>query len=156
MAGGLQVRVTTGAAALWSLTGRRPDRDAENLFRRADEALLEAKHARATHTPAAGWPVGGRRRRIAPAANEGSGPVPQGPITAPVTAPVGTHALRNGHHGHPAHSLQADDVDDVPVPAHDEQEPEPRDGVPPMPQTRRRRATVIDLSGAATTRTPFG
>ena len=156
VAGGLQVRVTTGAAALWSLTGRRPDRDAENLFRRADEALLDAKHARATQTPAAGWPVGGRRRRIAPAATEESEPVPQGPITAPVTAPVGTHALRNAHHGHPAHSLQADDVDDVPVPTHDEQEPEPRDGMPPMPQTRRRRATVIDLSGAATSRTPFG
>jgi hypothetical protein len=26
----------------------------------------------------------------------------------------------------------------------------------PVPTTRRRRATVIDLSGASTTRTPFG
>ena len=47
LADGLSVRVSTGFAALWSLTGRRPDRDAENLFRRADEALLEAKRRRA-------------------------------------------------------------------------------------------------------------
>ena len=46
LADGLEVRVTTGCAALWSLTGRRPDRDAEHLFRRADEALLEAKRRR--------------------------------------------------------------------------------------------------------------
>src|SRR4051794_26815330 len=72
----LTVRVTTGAAALWSLTGRRPDRDAENLFRRADEALLEAKHARATQTPAAGWPIGGRRRRLAAAPDEPRPPPP--------------------------------------------------------------------------------
>jgi diguanylate cyclase (GGDEF)-like protein len=43
---GLQVRVTTGCAALRSLTSRRPDRDAERLLRRADEDLLAAKQAR--------------------------------------------------------------------------------------------------------------
>ena len=77
VAGGLQVRVTTGAAALWSLTGRRPDRDAENLFRRADEALLDAKRARATQHACGRLAGGGRRRRIAPAAAEESEPVPR-------------------------------------------------------------------------------
>ena len=79
---------------------------------------------------------------------------PQPDLTAAVEAIA--RALRNGHHAHPAHSLQAEDVDDVPVPTHDEREPAPREGVRQMPQTRRRRATVIDLSGAATSRTPFG
>ncbi len=49
LADGLRVGVTTGSAALWSLTGRRPERDAEQLFRRADEALLEAKRRRGPH-----------------------------------------------------------------------------------------------------------
>src|ERR687886_671603 len=65
LADALTVRVSTGSAALWSLTGRRPDRDAENLFRRADEALLDAKRRRARGTTQPGWPVGGRRRRVA-------------------------------------------------------------------------------------------
>jgi diguanylate cyclase (GGDEF)-like protein len=43
VAAGLRVKVTTGCAALWALTGRRPAADAARLFRRADEALLEAK-----------------------------------------------------------------------------------------------------------------
>src|SRR5207237_815015 len=38
--------VTTGVAAVWSLSGRRPDADAEKLFRRADERLLHAKRDR--------------------------------------------------------------------------------------------------------------
>ncbi len=136
LADGLRVRVTTGSAALWSLTGRRPDRDAENLFRRADEALLEAKRARSARPPAAAWPVGGRRRRIAaadpaqPAAPLQPAPVAAavdrrrrspaeirsestGPVTAPITAPVAARANRAGHHAHPAHSLQGDDADDV-------------------------------------------
>jgi diguanylate cyclase (GGDEF)-like protein len=63
LADGLTVGVSTGSAALWSLTGRRPDRDAENLFRRADEALLEAKRRRAGDGPAAvAWPSPRRRR----------------------------------------------------------------------------------------------
>src|SRR5919202_24103 len=65
LADGLSVRVSTGSAALWSLTGRRPDRDAENLFRRADEALLDAKRRRARGGTQPAWPVGGRRRRVA-------------------------------------------------------------------------------------------
>jgi diguanylate cyclase (GGDEF)-like protein len=52
LADGLTVGVSTGSSALWSLTGRRPDRDAENLFRRADEALLEAKRRRPEDPPA--------------------------------------------------------------------------------------------------------
>jgi diguanylate cyclase (GGDEF)-like protein len=60
---GLDVGVSTGCAALWSLTGRRPDRDAENLFRRADEALLDAKRRRAVGgPPAVPWPAPRRRR----------------------------------------------------------------------------------------------
>jgi diguanylate cyclase (GGDEF)-like protein len=63
LADGLTVGVSTGSAALWSLTGRRPDRDAENLFRRADEALLEAKRRRAEGGRAAvAWPAPRRRR----------------------------------------------------------------------------------------------
>jgi diguanylate cyclase (GGDEF)-like protein len=63
LAGGLDVGVSTGSAALWSLTGRRPDRDAENLFRRADEALLEAKRRRSEGgPPAVPWPAPRRRR----------------------------------------------------------------------------------------------
>jgi diguanylate cyclase (GGDEF)-like protein len=64
LADGLAVGVTTGSAALWSLTGRRPDRDAENLFRRADEALLEAKRRRAEGSPpVTDWPPSRRRDR---------------------------------------------------------------------------------------------
>ena len=63
LADGLTVGVSTGSAALWSLTGRRPDRDAENLFRRADEALLEAKRRRVGDgRPAVAWPPPRRRR----------------------------------------------------------------------------------------------
>ncbi len=46
IAASLQVRITTGCSALWALTGRRPAADAERLFRRADESLLEAKRSR--------------------------------------------------------------------------------------------------------------
>jgi diguanylate cyclase (GGDEF)-like protein len=46
LAEGLEVSVTTGVAAVWSLSGRRPDADAEKLFRRADERLLEGKRSR--------------------------------------------------------------------------------------------------------------
>ncbi|HEX2805160.1 MAG TPA: GGDEF domain-containing protein, partial [Kineosporiaceae bacterium] len=45
---GLSVGITTGYAALWSLSHRRPDGDAEELFRLADEQLLEAKRRRGT------------------------------------------------------------------------------------------------------------
>jgi diguanylate cyclase (GGDEF)-like protein len=46
LADGLKVSITTGVAAVWSLSGRRPDADAERLFRRADERLLEGKRNR--------------------------------------------------------------------------------------------------------------
>jgi diguanylate cyclase (GGDEF)-like protein len=66
LADGLTVGVSTGSAALWSLTGRRPDRDAENLFRRADEALLEAKRRRVgVGRQTVAWPSP-RRRRASP------------------------------------------------------------------------------------------
>jgi diguanylate cyclase (GGDEF)-like protein len=73
LADGLTVGVTTGSAALWSLTGRRPDRDAENLFRRADEALLEAKRQRSEGgaPPVGDWAAAGRRRRPAPTEESG-------------------------------------------------------------------------------------
>jgi diguanylate cyclase (GGDEF)-like protein len=62
LAEGLDVRITTGCAALWSLTGRRPERDAETLFRRADEALLEAKRQRPDGSlPGNPWRASGRR-----------------------------------------------------------------------------------------------
>jgi diguanylate cyclase (GGDEF)-like protein len=91
LADGLSVRVSTGSAALWSLTGRRPDRDAESLFRQADEALLEAKRRRARDAAQAAWPVGGRRRRVAaldPA--DGAPSTPSGGVrSAPSTPPRG-------------------------------------------------------------------
>nr|WP_269327558.1 diguanylate cyclase [Kineosporia mesophila] len=46
LADGLEVSISTGCAAVWSLSGRRPDADAEKLFRRADERLLAAKRER--------------------------------------------------------------------------------------------------------------
>ncbi len=52
VAAGLRVRVTTGCAALYALTGRRPAVDAERLFRRADESLLDAKRRSRTLPPA--------------------------------------------------------------------------------------------------------
>jgi Diguanylate cyclase, GGDEF domain len=98
---GLLVRVSTGSAALLSLTGRRPDRDAENLFRRADEALLEAKRRRARDVARAVWPVGGRRRRVAPLdpSDEASPTPPGGVRPAPSTPPrgnVNTHVAASG------------------------------------------------------------
>jgi hypothetical protein len=59
------VRVTTGSAALWSLTERRPDRDAERLLRRADEALLEAKRGREHQAQQAPWHRRPSRRHAA-------------------------------------------------------------------------------------------
>jgi diguanylate cyclase (GGDEF)-like protein len=294
LADGLTVRVSTGSAALWSLTGRRPDRDAENLFRRADEALLEAKRRRARGTAQPGWPVGGRRRRVASAepaesavaGTFGTGGLPRippptpprgtgvqqpaarssnGPPTAPVTAPVprrfngagpsssdpggpayagagagyeadtgweagsgyeaGTgyevatgygngygadagngYALPAGADAANGHGVTtgadagsgrfaapggpvdddreqrpvdapppppwqspswgtppweqgpADASDDRPqdAPGPDDEELAAPPGAEPLPGARRRRATVIDLSGASTTRTPFG
>jgi len=52
LADGLEVTTTTGCAAVWSLSGRRPDADAEKLFRRADERLLAAKRERPGETDA--------------------------------------------------------------------------------------------------------
>src|SRR5919202_1598862 len=85
LADGLSVRVSTGSAALWSLTGRRPDRDAENLFRRADEALLEANRRRARDAAQAAGPVGGRRRRVA--GLDDRPPTPPGGVRAAPATP---------------------------------------------------------------------
>ncbi len=46
LADGLRVGISTGFAALSSLTGRRPEPDAERLFRQAEESLLQAKRDR--------------------------------------------------------------------------------------------------------------
>jgi diguanylate cyclase (GGDEF)-like protein len=51
LAEGLTVRITTGSATLWSLSHRRPDGDAEHLFRLADERLLQAKHRAMSDAP---------------------------------------------------------------------------------------------------------
>ena len=67
LADGLQVTITTGCAAAWTLTGRRPDADAERLFLRADEQLLQAK----------------RRRR-----ERGTGPLPIQPQVQPADRQV--------------------------------------------------------------------
>ncbi len=95
LADGLDVRITTGSAALWSLTGRRPERDAEQLFRRADEALLDAKRQRPAPRPTGGeWRSGGRRVAL----REAPGPTlappdrpvdrPDEPIVLPRTSPL--------------------------------------------------------------------
>jgi diguanylate cyclase (GGDEF)-like protein len=86
LAEGLRAGITTGCAALWSLSGRRPDADAERLFRRADEALLEAKRARTdASVPEPGVTGHGRRRRsTAPS------------VPAPVAPPAAAGAAANG------------------------------------------------------------
>jgi len=87
LAGGLTVGITTGTAALWSLSGRRPDRDAESLFRRADERLLEAKRNRGAsgaQSQRAGRADRAGDALVAPIA---AAPIATAPIaTAPVTA----------------------------------------------------------------------
>lgn len=57
LADGLRVTITTGCAAVWTLTGRRPDADAERLFLRADEQLLQAKRRRRQQPAGAPVPV---------------------------------------------------------------------------------------------------
>jgi diguanylate cyclase (GGDEF)-like protein len=80
LAEGLTVAVPTGSAALWSLTGRRPDRDAEQLFRRADEALLDGKRRRgALPSPSHSLPVARGRR----AATRGHLVAPDGSVPDP-------------------------------------------------------------------------
>jgi diguanylate cyclase (GGDEF)-like protein len=167
LADGLSVRVSTGSSALWSLTGRRPDRDAENLFRRADEALLDAKRRRARGVTEPAWPVGGRRRRVAaleppddpaPGSRPGWSADPLGPPTAPVTAPVPARrngAASNGSVGEVDPRREADahegteqgfhEGGEAPPPAHDV-----------VPDARRRRPPVIDLRGASSGRSPLG
>lgn len=85
VAAGLRVRVTTGCAALYALTGRRPAADAERLFRRADEALLENK----------------RRSRVSLPEPESVMPGPAGvdPLTDPLPPdqPVLEPMLEPGH-----------------------------------------------------------
>ncbi|MFN8075965.1 MAG: diguanylate cyclase [Kineosporiaceae bacterium] len=92
----LAVSVTSGCAALWSLTGRRPDADAERLFRRADEALLEAKRSR-TATPEPTPDAASPSSPPAPAAPAPAAPAPAAPAPpplapAPSTAPFGPSA----------------------------------------------------------------
>jgi diguanylate cyclase (GGDEF)-like protein len=96
LADGLSVRVSTGFAALWSLTGRRPDRDAENLFRRADEALLEAKRRRARGGTHPAWPVGGRRRRVAALEPEDD-PAPTPPTGVRTASPTPARGTAHAH-----------------------------------------------------------
>lgn len=76
LADGLEVSVTTGCAAVWSLTGRRPDADAEGLFRRADERLLENKRRRP-----------GGLGRSEDGAGDGPAEVEQAPPTGPLELP---------------------------------------------------------------------
>jgi diguanylate cyclase (GGDEF)-like protein len=61
---GLVVRITTGCATLWTLSHRRPDGDAEHLFRLADERLLDNKRAAGVDSllPAPARPAARRRR----------------------------------------------------------------------------------------------
>jgi diguanylate cyclase (GGDEF)-like protein len=90
---GLQVTVTTGVAAVSSLSGRRPDADAEKLFRRADERLLHSKReredsqpgrSRGSRSPDVTVVMGGDsqqpiRREAAAQAASATQPVPDGP-----------------------------------------------------------------------------
>jgi diguanylate cyclase (GGDEF)-like protein len=83
LAEGLQVKATAGCAALWSLSGRRPDKDAEYLLRRADEALAQARRDRLS--PGEDEPAGATgtlRTRAAEIPAPADGPVdgPGGPI----------------------------------------------------------------------------
>jgi diguanylate cyclase (GGDEF)-like protein len=90
LADGLQVSITTGVAAVWSLSGRRPDADAENLFRRADERLLEGKRSRPEVS----------RSHARPALPAAGSPISELPITEPgitdtVTSPFSGKVTSN-------------------------------------------------------------
>ena len=76
LAPGLSVGITTGSAALWSLSHRRPDGDAEQLFRLADEQLLEAKHRRGQAGDALLRAVGRGRRAAGQSTPEPAAPAP--------------------------------------------------------------------------------
>ena len=93
LAAGLRVSVTTGCAAVTSLSGRRPDADADRLVRRAQEALATAA------TDTGQWSastVPARRRRAAgpallPRRRAGDGPA------APHADPSRPHGRRARH-----------------------------------------------------------
>jgi diguanylate cyclase (GGDEF)-like protein len=80
LADGLSITLTTGVAAVWSLSGRRPDADAEKLFRRADERLLHAKRDR---------PEGSSRR---PTPEDDTKPAPPAPTPPPANGVVRVRA----------------------------------------------------------------
>jgi diguanylate cyclase (GGDEF)-like protein len=155
LADGLTVGVSTGSAALWSLTGRRPDRDAENLFRRADEALLEAKRRRVEDgPPTVAWPSP-RRRRPSPPDDPPDGDGPQ-------QAPAQLHAVNSSSRGNgydgpgsgpaPGTARTSGENQGANVPYLSP----PAEGTDQVSNSRsRRRPAVIDLSGASTSRTPF-
>ncbi|MDQ1294218.1 MAG: diguanylate cyclase [Actinomycetota bacterium] len=105
LAEGLQVNATTGCAALWSLSGRRPDKDAEYLLRRADEALAQVRRDRLSQgedgpTDAAGTLHTRAVEVPAPAAD---GPIddPSGPINGHSGPVNGYNGILNGHSGLP-------------------------------------------------------
>ncbi|NLT53104.1 MAG: GGDEF domain-containing protein [Actinomycetales bacterium] len=80
LAPGLEVRVTAGCSALWALTGRRPEGDAERLFEEAELSLAEAKRDRARPALPAAEPA---RRPVAEPARR---PAAAEPARRPATA----------------------------------------------------------------------
>ena len=109
VAEGLDVGVTTGCSTLWALSHRRPDGDAEQLFRHADEQLLEAKrHRSPTSTPAAGPPVP-PAPAPAPAAAPPPAPAPVPAAAAPAPVPAAVPAVQT-----PPTDAVASDVFDAP------------------------------------------
>jgi len=175
VAAGLRVRVTTGCSALYALTGRRPASDAQRLFRRADEALLENKRRRRASLPdpesvmpgpaSSELAVGGvgrdevGRDGIAPLSDPLTDPLPPGRIVDPVLEPPEPplEPTRNGHGRAAPPATEVLDLRDAGKARHavgrDDDDPPAQDDRPDpdtaevLPARRgRRRAAVIDLS----------
>ncbi len=165
LADGLRVQVTTGSAALWSLTSRRPDPDAERLFLRADQALLEAKRRRGAPEPVRAWeppprplPVvdlrGGAADEPAPLLDlREAGPLrfepaaEEHPGSDPLVGQVWVVDSAAHHGSHAPAEKQPPDLPDGNL----EHLTEPAPRVRPSG----RRAAIIDLSSARNV-TPFG
>lgn len=154
LADGLRIEVTTGSAAIWSLTSRRPDGDAAQLFRRADEALLEAKRRRVGAAEDAVVTVDirdGRRtsdlRVIEAAPVTPADPLPVLEDPAPVPRPEPGPDPELGLPPEPAPGP----APLLPV-AEPGPQPEPTAAQAPAPQTRRSRrlAAIIDLTAGST------
>lgn len=135
VADNMAIRATTGLSALFALSGRRPAADAERLFRRADEALLEAKRGRKHHPHTEILDL--RDPAIVAAAAQAQNRQP----TAPNAASNGQARTAPGQ----APGQAPDQVDLTEVESREEHTMEPGDRIVATTRRARRRSSVIDL-----------